>query len=73
MLLLVTVGCSSTTDSASEDGVILIVNGNLGDLGFFDSANEGMKRVEKDLGLPIQVIETGSDESKWEPNSSRCC
>lgn len=67
VLLLVTVGCSSTTDSASEDGVILIVNGNLGDLGFFDSANEGMKCVEKDLGLPIQVIETGSDESKWEP------
>lgn len=46
---------------------ILIVNGNLGDLGFFDSANAGMQRVKNELGLDIQVIETGDDESKWEP------
>lgn len=71
VLLLFTVGCSSNESgkktSVTKDGVILIVNGNLGDLGFFDSANAGMKRVEAELGLPIQVIETGSDESKWEP------
>lgn len=46
---------------------ILIVNGNLGDLGFFDSANGGMKRLKEELGMEIQVIETGDDESKWEP------
>lgn len=46
---------------------ILIVNGNLGDLGFFDSANGGMQRLKSELGMDIQVIETGDDESKWEP------
>lgn len=54
---------------AQEDiqSVVLIVNGNLGDLGFFDSANEGMTRVNEELGLDIQVIETGSDVTTWEP------
>ncbi len=46
---------------------ILIVNGNLGDLGFFDSANQGMERLKKELGVETKVIETGADESKWEP------
>jgi basic membrane protein A len=52
----------STTKSA-----ILVVNGSLGDLGFFDSANRGMLRLEEELGFDITVIETGSDETKWEP------
>lgn len=52
---------------AAGGKAILIVNGNLGDLGFFDSANAGMQRVKNELGLEIQVIETGDDESKWEP------
>ncbi len=45
---------------------ILIINVNLVDLGFFDSANRGMKRLEAELGFDIQVVETGDDESKWE-------
>jgi len=57
-------------DGSTEDLVvkkaILIINGNLGDLGFFDSANAGMQRVKNELGMEIQVIETGDDESKWE-------
>lgn len=67
---------TQTSDSAQGDTeqstgngkkAILIVNGNLGDLGFFDSANAGMKRLQSELGMEIQVIETGDDESKWEP------
>lgn len=59
---------SGTTDESSENlKLILIVNGNLGDLGFFDSANEGVKRLRTDYGVDAKVIETGSDESKWEP------
>lgn len=60
-------------EETAEDGsgagksAILIVNGNLGDLGFFDSANAGMQRLKNELGLEVQVIETGDDESKWEP------
>ncbi len=60
-------------NAPAEDGedsgksAILIVNGNLGDLGFFDSANAGMQRLKNELGLSVQVIETGDEESKWEP------
>ena len=61
---------STTTAEASGESdlsgrkAILIVNGNLGDLGFFDSANRGMQRLKDELGLDIQVIETGDDEAK---------
>ena len=54
-------------EEADGKKAILIVNGNLGDLGFFDSANRGMQRLKEELGLDIQVIETGDDEAKWEP------
>lgn len=54
-------------DAAKPKKAILIVNGNLGDLGFFDSANGGMQRLKNELGLEVQVIETGDDEAKWEP------
>lgn len=66
-------GEETTTAEASGESdlsgrkAILIVNGNLGDLGFFDSANRGMQRLKEELGLDIQVIETGDDEAKWEP------
>ena len=57
---------SDSTADAAQQKAILIVNGNLGDLGFFDSANAGMQRLKNELGMGIQVIETGDDESKWE-------
>ena len=61
-------GGSSEGDKTGSESkkAILIVNGNLGDLGFFDSANAGMQRVKNELGLEVQVIEAGDDESKWE-------
>ncbi len=59
-------GDQASSETKSGKKAILIINGNLGDLGFFDSANAGMQRVKNELGLEIQVIETGDDESKWE-------
>lgn len=46
---------------------IMIVNGNLGDRAFFDSANDGVARLKADYGVETQVIETGADTAKWEP------
>jgi len=59
----------STENTAKKENLklILIVNGNLGDLGFFDSANAGIERLRKEYNVEAQVIETGADESKWEP------
>ena len=54
-------------EAASGKKAILVINGNLGDLGFFDSANRGMKRLKNELGMDVKVVETGDDEAKWEP------
>ncbi|MGI6162654.1 MAG: BMP family ABC transporter substrate-binding protein [Bacillota bacterium] len=68
------VGCGPKTDPEPQgtgDGpkkkAVLLVSGTLGDKSFFDSANEGMKTIEKDLGWETKVIEMGTDPSKWEP------
>ena len=74
MMLFATACGEGAKEPENPDGTgeeplkaILIVNGNLGDLGFFDSANQGMERLKKELGVETKVIETGADESKWEP------
>lgn len=54
-------------DAESSKKATLIVNGSLGDLGFFDSANSGMQRIKDELNIDIKVVETGDDETKWEP------
>ncbi len=68
------VGCGPETEPEHQDGnnvpkrkAVLLVSGTLGDKSFFDSANEGMKAIEKDSGWEIKVIEMGIDPSKWEP------
>lgn len=47
--------------------VVLLVNGYLGDLSFFDSAAAGMKIIEEELGAQTRIVEVGTDPSKWEP------
>jgi basic membrane protein A len=68
------VGCGPKTEPEPQNGTdvpkrkaVLLVSGTLGDKSFFDSANEGMKAIEKDLGWETKVIEMGTDPSKWEP------
>ena len=68
--------CSSTpsqgTDTPAGDGdkynVAYLINGNLGDKSFFDSAAEGLKTLEKDGRITLRTIEMGgtdSDKPKW--------
>ena len=62
---------SSTSSAASDSGksgklrIKFVINGNLGDRSFFDSAYAGLKRTEKDLGYSLKVVELGSDRTKW--------
>lgn len=77
MLSLGLVGCGKTDDknnggsgnTASGDKlkVVTLINGNLGDKSFFDSAANGMKLIEEKLGYETKVIEMGFDKTKWEP------
>jgi basic membrane protein A len=48
--------------------VVLYVNGTLGDKSFFDSANRGVQRAAKELGVITKTIEGGYDPARWEPD-----
>ena len=46
--------------------VVYLVNGNLGDKGFYDNAASGFYRMRDELGYEVKVIEMGRDESSYE-------
>lgn len=68
------IACSNSDQSTvitEDDGVyrvVLLVNGNLGDMSFFDSANEGINRLNQEHGPLIEAstIEMGTNQSNWE-------
>jgi basic membrane protein A len=64
-------GCSSANgETASEDGAVrikFVINGNLGDKSFFDSANAGLENIADEYGYEVEVVELGSERSKWQP------
>jgi basic membrane protein A len=74
VFLLMITACSpesGETTETTDDGifrVVLLVNGNLGDMSFFDSANEGINRLNDTYGddLDATTIEMGTNQSNWE-------
>jgi basic membrane lipoprotein Med (substrate-binding protein (PBP1-ABC) superfamily) len=71
-------GCAQDTDMADEteepsDGekvynVVSLVNGNLGDKSFFDSAESGLKELDEAGRITYKTIEMGGtdqDQPKW--------
>lgn len=64
MILTLCAGCASA--SAESLKVALCVAETLGDLGFYDSANEGLKRLEADFGVTGSVVECKSDASMYQ-------
>lgn len=46
--------------------VVCLLNGNLGDKSFFDSANQGMTMIKDQLGADTKVVEMGFDNTAWE-------
>ena len=56
-----------TKEEKKELKVVLLITSNLGDKGFYDSANDGMKLLESELGATTKTIEMGQDPSKYEP------
>ncbi|MCX4909202.1 BMP family protein [Streptomyces sp. NBC_00878] len=65
-------GCGASTASDSDQSgksgklrIKFVINGNLGDRSFFDSAYAGLERTEKDLGYSLKVVELGGDRTKW--------
>lgn len=75
LVAILAVGCTSETDGNNGNGgdkdgplkVTLIVRTNLGDLSFNDSAWGGVQRAGEELGLEVNVVEIGGDQTKYEP------
>ncbi len=58
----------SVAESSDPLKVVYLVNGNLGDKGFYDSAASGIKQMEEKLGAETKIIEMGRDETSYEGN-----
>lgn len=52
----------------AKDVSVALLVGNLGDMSFNDSANEGLMRAAEELGIEPKVIEYGHDPNAYEPN-----
>ena len=57
---------SSNASSGKPLKVVLFINGVLGDKSFFDSAQRGVDRAKKELGIEAKTIEAGTDPTQWE-------
>ena len=68
LILLALVLIAGAAFAAPKLRVVLYVNGTLGDKSFFDSANAGVQRAAKELGVTMKVIEGGFDPARWEPD-----
>jgi len=58
---------ATTEETGKTLKIASMVNGNLGDKSFFDSVANGLKMIEDEYGFETKLIETGYDETKWEP------
>lgn len=56
---------ATRTHARSSLSVLLYVDGSLGDLGFFDSANSGVQRASSQLGVSVKVIQN-NDSTQWQ-------
>ena len=56
------------TEGEEAKRIALLLSGNLGDMSFLDSANNGTSEIAATYGAEVQVIEMGSDATKYETN-----
>ncbi len=67
--MIATLGIAAMGEGQQADGqvkVALCIAETLGDLGFYDSANEGLERLEADYGVVGSVVECKSDASMYQ-------
>ena len=74
VMMLAACGGNTTKEPANEAvsddamKVIYLVNGSLGDKGFFDSAASGINMMATELGAQTKIVEMGRDETSYESN-----
>lgn len=57
---------TSSGKSGDPLKVVYLVNGSLGDKGFYDSAASGLDMMKKELGAEVKTVEMGRDETSYE-------
>jgi basic membrane protein A len=75
-MLVSACGSSNSSGKSGSGGsggkqlkVALVVNGTLGDKGFFDSADRGVKRMQSQLGAQTKVLQASpTNPSEWLQN-----
>jgi len=68
LLLTTLTACGQTAQPAQTDKVVYLINGALGDNGFFDSGKIGMDAIASKYGVETRTIEAGYDSNKYEPS-----
>ena len=53
--------------AGNKPNVAILLNGTLGDKAFYDSAANGGKMMQEELGLNVKTVEMTYDETKWMP------
>jgi basic membrane protein A len=75
LALLLAAGCGQKKADSAAGGaapadrafkVVYLVNGSLGDKGFYDSAASGIRRIASELGCETNIIEMGRNEASYE-------
>jgi basic membrane protein A len=65
----VVAGLAGRVNAAAPISIAAPLSGQLGDKSFMDSANEGLQRAAKELGVKVHVVEAaGNDAPAWERN-----
>ena len=68
VLALGVVPIAASAQAAETRNVVFLVNGNLGDKSFFDSAKAGLDKLAEDGRITLNTVEMGgtdADQPKW--------
>jgi basic membrane protein A len=65
---LLLAACSPAAAPAQSQKAVYLINGALGDNGFFDSGKVGMDAITSKYGVETRTIEAGYDANKYEPS-----
>jgi len=60
--------CGQGAPTAQTNKAVYLINGALGDNGFFDSGKVGMDAIASKYGVETRTIEAGYDSNKYEPS-----
>jgi basic membrane protein A len=67
LVLAILAGCGQASSKPDTKKVVYLINGALGDNGFYDSGKQGMDNIASKYGLETRTIECNYDANKYEP------